>query len=94
MLKSVEYATRARNHLKQIKTYIAQDNEAAALRVVTYITDEADGLLEYPLMGKPWSRAGTRKLVLQKYTYSILYKITASKIVILAVVHQALKKQT
>lgn len=45
------------------------------------------------MIGKPWTRAGTRKLVLQKYTYSIIYKIASGKVVILAVAHQSLKHQ-
>ncbi|MEQ1533440.1 MAG: type II toxin-antitoxin system RelE/ParE family toxin [Sideroxydans sp.] len=89
MLKSVEYSTRARNHLKKIKVHIAQDNEIAALRVVTHITTEADLLAEFPMIGKSGEIDGTRELVLSKYPYTIIYRLTSSKVRIVAVLHQS-----
>jgi plasmid stabilization system protein ParE len=69
MLRSVEYATRTTFNLKAIKAFVEQENPSAALRVIEYITDSTDGLLDFPLMGKPWTRAGTRKLVLSTFPY-------------------------
>lgn len=89
MPKSVEYSTRARDNLKKIKNYIAQDNEAAALRVATYITAEADGLGDFPMMGRTGEIAGTRELVLTKFPYTIIYRLTSSKVFIVAVLHQS-----
>lgn len=91
MPKSVEYSDRARHQLEEIKAYIAKDNPAAALRIIEHITTSADDLIEFPMTGKPWLRAGTRKLVLSKYPYSIIYKLTASQIIVLAVAHHSLK---
>lgn len=93
MLRSVEYATRATVNLKAIKAFIEQENPSAALRVVEYITDSADGLIDHPLMGKPWTRAGTRKLVLSTFPYSIIYKLTPAKVIVLAVAHQSQKNK-
>ena len=93
MLKNVEYATRATFNLKAIKAFIEQENLSAALRVVEYITDSADGLLDFPLMGKPWTRAGTRKLVLSTFPYSIIYKLTPTKVIVLAVANQSRKNK-
>jgi plasmid stabilization system protein ParE len=58
------------------------------------IKSTAELLLNQPLLGKPWVRAGTRKLVLSKYPYSIIYKLTQSKVFVLAVAHHSLKSQT
>jgi addiction module RelE/StbE family toxin len=93
MLRSVEYTTRATVNLKAIKAFIAQENPSAALRVVEYITDSADRLIDHPLMGKPWTKAGTRKLVLSTFPYSIIYKLTPAKVIVLAVAHQSRKNK-
>lgn len=93
MLRSVEYATRATSNLKTIKAFIEQENPSAALRVVEYITESADGLMDFPMTGKPWTRAGTRKLVLSKFPYSIIYKLTPAKVIVLAVAHQSRKNK-
>ena len=93
MLKSVEYTTRATFNLKAIKIFIEQENPSAALRVIEYITDSADSLLDFPLIGKPWTRAGTRKLVLSTFPYSIIYKLTSTKVIVLAVAHQSRKNK-
>ncbi len=91
MPRSVEYAARALRNLENIKTYISKDNPAAAERVVVHIAESADGLMDFPLTGKPWLRAGTRKLTLAKYPYSIIYKLTPTRVVVLAVAHQSQK---
>ena len=93
MLRSVEYATRATFNLKAIKSFIAQENPTAALQVVEYITDSADGLINFPLLGKPWTMTDTRKLVLSKFPYSIIYKLTPTKVIVLVVAHQSRKNK-
>jgi addiction module RelE/StbE family toxin len=93
MLRSVEYSTRATSNLKTIKAFIEQENPPAALRVVEHITESADGLMDFPMTGKPWTRAGTRKLVLSKFPYSIIYKLTPAKVIVLAVAHQSRKNK-
>ena len=93
MLRSVEYTTRATLNLKSIKAFIERENPAAALRVVEYITDSADVLINFPMMGKPWTRAGTRKLVLSTFPYLIIYKLTPAKVIVLAVAHQSQKNK-
>jgi hypothetical protein len=43
------------------------------------------------MLGKPWRRAGTRKLVLKKYPYSIIYRLTPVAVFVLTVAHQSRK---
>lgn len=89
--RQLEYSRAAGDDLESIKRYIEVDNPKAAARVLEYITDAADGLLDFPLTGKLWRRAGSRKLVLTKYSYSIIYRVEPSKVVVLAVAHHSRK---
>jgi plasmid stabilization system protein ParE len=91
MPRSVKYSTHARWQLLEINTYITQENPAAAQRVAKLITDSVDGLLDFPMLDKPWIKTGTRKLVLSKYPYSIIYKLTPEAVFILAIDHQSLR---
>jgi addiction module RelE/StbE family toxin len=92
MPRSVEYSTRAKNHLKNIAEFIAQENPSASLKVSEYLTSSVDELIDFPHTGKPWQRE-SRKLVLSKYPYSIIYRVTPAKVIILAVAHQSFKNQ-
>jgi len=89
MSKSVEYSTRARNNLKKIKEFIEQDNPAAAARVVEYLASSADSLVEFPLLGHVGEIAGVRELVLTKFPYTIVYRLTPGRVRIITVLHQS-----
>lgn len=52
--------------LESIQRYIEAANPKAAVRVIENIMTAADSLIVFPLLGKPWRRAGIRKLVLEK----------------------------
>ena len=71
--RRLEYAIAAGDDLESIQRYIEAENPKAAARVIENIMTAADSLIYFPLLGKPWRRAGTRKLVLTKYPYSIIY---------------------
>lgn len=89
--RRLEYTATAADDLESIQRYIAADNPKAAAQVVENIVDAADSLLDFPLLGKPWRRAGTRKLVLTKYPYSIIYRLTPDTVFVLTVAHQSRK---
>jgi addiction module RelE/StbE family toxin len=89
MQKHVEYSTRAKNNLTNIKEFIALDNVSAATRVIESIIEAADGLAEFSTMGKTGEIAGTRELVISKYPYTIIYRLTADKVRVIAVLHQS-----
>ena len=43
------------------------------------------------MIGHEGKRAGTRELVITKYPYTIIYRLTADKVRIVAVTHQSRK---
>jgi addiction module RelE/StbE family toxin len=87
----LEYAIAAGEDLESIQRYIEAENPKAAARVIENIMTAADSLTDFPLLGKPWRRAGTRKLVLTKYPYSIIYRLTPVKVLVLTIAHQSRK---
>jgi toxin ParE1/3/4 len=91
MQRSVKYSSHARAQLLEIHTRITRDNPAAAVRVVKLLTDSVDGLLDFPMLGKAWLKIGTRKLVVSKYPYSIIYKLTPEAVLVLAIDHHSLR---
>lgn len=90
--KLLEWSPRSQYLVERIRAYIEPENPKAAQDVIDEIAITAAGLRTFPLLGKPWKRE-SRKLVLPKYPYVIIYKLTPSKVLILAVSHQS-KKNT
>jgi plasmid stabilization system protein ParE len=86
--KRLEWSIRSALNMEGIRDHIEQDNPAAALSVLAEIRKRAKGLLAFPMIGHEGKRPGTRELVLQKYPYTIIYRLTADKVRIVAVVHQ------
>ncbi|MDD5057909.1 MAG: type II toxin-antitoxin system RelE/ParE family toxin [Sideroxydans sp.] len=68
---------------------MATDSPVSAAAVVVQILGAVGQLSDQPMMGKPWKREGTRKLVVTKYPYVIIYRITPRTVYVLAVIHQA-----
>ena len=71
--------------------YIAQDNPAAARRVVQKILRAVDLLKENPAMGRAGRVAGTRELVVAETPYIIPYRVRGDAVEILRVFHAARK---
>jgi len=71
--------------------YIAQDNPAAARRVVKKILRAVDLLKENPAMGRAGRVAGTRELVVAETPYIIPYRVRGDAVEILRVFHAARK---
>ena len=89
--RRLEYSITAGDDLESIQRYIAADNPKAAAQVIENILAAADSLVDFPMLGKPWRRAGTRKLVLKKYPYTIIYQLTPVAVFVLTVAHQSRK---
>lgn len=89
--RRLEYAIAAGDDLESIQRYIEAENPKAAARVIENIMTAADSLIDFPLLGKPWRRAGTRKLVLTKYPYSIIYRLAPDTVFVLTIAHQSRK---
>ena len=89
--KQLELSARAIANLGAIKKHIASENPIAADRVINSVFLVIDHLLEHPMMGHAGRRANTRELVLPTYPYTVIYRVTATKVIIAAVLHQRQK---
>jgi toxin ParE1/3/4 len=71
--------------------YIAQDNPAAAARLVAKIFRAVDLLARNPAVGRPGRVPGTRELVIPDTPYIIPYRVRENVVEILRVFHAARK---
>lgn len=86
--KQLELSTRSITNMAAIKKHIAADNPAAAERVIASLLSMTSQLAEQPMIGHTRQRSGTRQMVMPKYPYTIVYRVSASKVRIVAVYHQ------
>jgi addiction module RelE/StbE family toxin len=87
--KQLEWSPRSRRNIEFIRDFITPENPSAAQAVLDEIRNTANSLKEFPSIGHIGKRKGTRELVLRKYPYTIVYRVTSKKVGIVAVVHQA-----
>ncbi|CCD88382.1 Addiction module toxin, RelE/StbE family [Bradyrhizobium sp. ORS 285] len=87
--RRLRWTRRALNRLDQIGAYIAENNPAAAARVVARIVVGVDSLAEHPAKGRPGRISGTRELVLTDIPYIVAYRVTPGSIEVLTVIHAA-----
>jgi toxin ParE1/3/4 len=73
--------------LREIKTYIAEENPAVAQRVIENIRIETSLLIKQPSIGRAGRITDTRELVINQYPYIVAYREHGDEIHILAVVH-------
>jgi toxin ParE1/3/4 len=77
----------ALHDLVAVRAYIARDNPPAADRQVERVLAAVAGLLQFPEIGRPGRRAGTRELVINRTPYIAAYRISGELIEILRVMH-------
>lgn len=87
--KRLEWSRRAERDIYGIHDYIAADNPKAAESVIALLIKSAESLIDFPAVGHEGAESGTRELVLTKYPYTIVYRLTAAKIRIVAIMHQS-----
>ena len=73
--------------LAAARAYIARDNPPAADRQVERVLAAVAGLLQFPEIGRPGRRAGTRELVVSRTPYLVAYRLRADAIEVLRVMH-------
>jgi len=71
--------------------YIAEDNPAAARRVVQKIFRAVDLLKQNPAMGRAGRVAGTRELIVTDTPYIVPYRVRGDAVEILRAFHAARK---
>ena len=89
--KLLEWSIRSSLNVAEIRDYIANENPQAAQSVLHEIRRVANNLCAFPMLGHAGRRTGTRELVINRYPYLIIYRLSAKKVHILAVVHQSRK---
>ena len=67
--------------------YIAEDNVAAADRIVERLISAADILDRHPLIGRSGKEPGTRELIVSGTRYILIYRADGRKVEILRVLH-------
>lgn len=85
----LRYSAEARRQIRAIGDYIAQDNPAAARRVVARIEKVTRLLSKFPRIGRPGRAAGTREWVISELPYRIVYELRGNQVTILNVFHTA-----
>lgn len=79
----------ARQDLRALFTYIAEENPHAAKRLLAEIQERVVLLQDNPQLGRVGRVDGTRELVLKGTHYILPYRVKAQQIQILAVFHTA-----
>lgn len=84
----VIWSTPARNDLKQIFEYIAQDSTFYARKVVKNIVEKSMTIKDFPKRGRvvpEINEPNIREIFI--YSYRLMYQITPKNIYILGVIH-------
>ncbi len=84
----VKWSVPARNDLKQIHDYIANDSKFYAQNVIQEIVAKTETLTEFPEIGRTVpeiSDQNIRELIV--FSYRLIYEISTSGIEILAIIH-------
>ena len=81
----------ARQDLREIFEYIANENPNAARRLLGQIKEQALILIDNPQIGRAGRVEGTRELVLSGTNYILPYRVKAQQVQILSVFHGARK---
>lgn len=84
----VIFSPLARERLREIQSYIARDNVAAAARVASTIRSSTEILTEYPEIGRVY-QGEVRRLNVSRYPYAIFYRVdqARSEVIILTIRH-------
>jgi toxin ParE1/3/4 len=87
---NIIWSPQAIEDLLSLRAYIAEDNPAAARRVVLGIIRTIEELLpDNPQMGRPGRVPGTRELVIPATPFIVPYRLQHGTIQILRVYHGA-----
>ena len=78
----------SRRHLREARDFIAQDNPDAADALVALIEARAETLRLFPAAGRQDS-AGRRLMAMPPTPYSLVYRVLADRVFVIAVWHGA-----
>lgn len=83
----IVWSRRAMRHLTYVRDYIAKDSPKAAQEVATRILEAVERLADYPNLGRPGRKPGTRELVVPHTPYVIPYRVRGERVEVIAVFH-------
>jgi toxin ParE1/3/4 len=89
--RRLEYAARYFRRLDEIYERIADQDPAAARRIVARIRASVEQLTTMPGIGRPGRVAGTRELVIVGTPYIVPYRVEGDAVQIITVLHGAQK---
>ena len=89
MKMPIVWTSQANVQLADLYEYISESNEPAADQQVAILLYATNTLSDFPEMGRPGRRRGTRELVVNGTPYIVAYRIRLTVIEILAVIHGA-----
>lgn len=75
--------------IKDAGDFIALDNPQAAKRMADRVQEAVEYLAGHPNMGRPGRVSGTRELVVSGTPFIVVYRVIASTIQILRILHHA-----
>jgi toxin ParE1/3/4 len=81
----IAWTEQALADLAEIERYIEQDKPEAAERVAAHLWTSVEHLAEFPQLGRPGRRPGTRNLIIPPYVIS--YRVRSQRLEILSVWH-------
>jgi toxin ParE1/3/4 len=86
----IVWSPEAIQDLISLRAYIAEENPAAARRIVLRVLHDVEHLLpDNPQMGRPGRVPGTRELVVPRTPYIVPYRVQRATIQILRIFHGA-----
>jgi addiction module RelE/StbE family toxin len=89
MKMPIVWTSPANVQLADLHEYISESSEPAADHQVAILLNATNSLSDFPEMGRPGRRRGTRELVVSGTPYVVAYRIRNEVIEILAVIHGA-----
>jgi addiction module RelE/StbE family toxin len=81
------WTRRALRDIDDLRTYIGQDNPAAARGQALHILSAVERLTRFPDSGRPGRVAGTRELVVGQTPFLVAYRARGDAVEVLAVLH-------
>jgi addiction module RelE/StbE family toxin len=85
----IVWRRQAERDLQHVFDFILQHHPGAAKHLCDRIERRVGQLRDHPHMGRPGRVAGTRELIVAGTPYIVAYRVTASQVDVLAVLHAA-----
>lgn len=87
----VKWLRQALRNLDEEAEFLARENPAAAIAMVTTLQTSVDLLSQQPGLGRPGRLPGTRELVIAHFPYVVPYRVRDGALEVLRVFHTSRK---